>query len=165
MALSINDIPSIATGLGVAFAAFQIRQAQQSLRDGFERTFVDRYERIIRQIDLDVILGSREPNLSDPDVCRAFFDYFELCEEELYFRAYRKVSKATWNDWWYGIRGHLLNDHFKAAFDDLAERSETSTTTPTRFRFLREAVRNLDNDSYEPDKDLPVESNTANSMA
>ncbi len=47
-----NDLVSGATCLGVAFGAYQLLQARRGLREGFERTFVERCEGIIANIDL-----------------------------------------------------------------------------------------------------------------
>ncbi len=158
MSITMHDIPAIATGAGVFLAAYELRQAKQSLRDGFERSFVDRYERIIARIDLDVILGRARPDPSDPIVRRAFFDYFLLCEEELYYRAFRRVSSATWNDWWYGMRSHLVTDVFHDAFNEIcvqAERPPDDDPSSTLHKFgrLSKAVEHRHNSAtFEPEK-------------
>ena len=157
MSLGWSEIPSVVTGIGVLLAAFQVRQAKRSLRDGFERTFVDRYERIIAVIDLGTILGHSKPDLGNPVVRRAFFDYFELCEEQLYFRSYGRVATPTWTDWWYGIRLHLSNPEFLNAFTDIRDEANTNHDDPsrggplTRFERLSLAVEHRgQRHTYEP---------------
>jgi hypothetical protein len=155
VSIGVDNIPSIATGIGVFLAAYQLRQAKRTLREGFERSFVERYERIIAGIDLEIILQGASPDLTNPTMRRAFFDYFELCEEELYFRSYRRVSTATWRDWWYGIRLHLQNDAFVNAFSNICEQANdggSSRRAPTRFDRLSIAVEFRSTPHYEPSK-------------
>jgi hypothetical protein len=156
MSIGWGDVPSIATGVGVLLAAYQLRQAKRSLREGFERTFVDRYERIVADIDLEVLLGHAQPDLDVPRQRRAFFDYFELCEEELYYRSYRRVSSSTWRDWWYGIRLNFQNQSFIDAFERiLGEANDVGDGVPVkhhRFERLKNALAHRRVAGYEPKK-------------
>lgn len=149
-----NEAASLATIAAVCAAVYQLRQARRSLRDNFERTFVDRYERIIKDVNLEVMLRGQRPDLSDPETERAFYDYFTLTEEELYFRAHQRVSTSTWRDWWYGIRLHLQNEAFMEAFEHLHQSSKTGRQPgqPERFSYLLQAVKHIHHDRYEPVK-------------
>ncbi len=156
MSVGWGDVPSIATGVGVLLAAYQLRQAKRSLREGFERTFVDRYERIVSGVDLDVLLGHMPPDLDNPSTKRAFFDYFELCEEELYYRSFRRVSSSTWRDWWYGMRLAFQNESFVDAFESIAglanDEEEPVPGRHHRFGRLKIAVQHRNSETFEPKK-------------
>jgi hypothetical protein len=146
-------LASIATPIGLLATVYQLHQTRRALRDSFERSFVDRYQRVVSQIDLNVMLGRAHAELADPKVRRAFFDYFELCEEELYYRAFGKVSAGTWRDWWYGMTIHFRSPSFEAAFAELvvAERPPVENSVPDRFSLLRVAFEHRnDRRTYEP---------------
>lgn len=88
----ITSIANVAAAVGVVVVIFQLALARRQMRAGFERSFVDKYERIIQRVPLAVLLGDDVDIDRNEQVQRAFFDYFELCEEELYFRRVGKVS-------------------------------------------------------------------------
>lgn len=145
MEIGTDDLSSLATAIGVLAASYQLWQGRRQLRAGFERTFVERYEHIVRDIDLEVILDGAPVDFDDADVARALFHYFELCEEELYYRAHRRVSRATWRDWWYGIRSLLTNPAIRDAFDRMNERCGGN-----RYRHMTVAVTRLEAGLYDP---------------
>lgn len=139
--ISWDFVASVATPVGLIATVYQLQQARLALRDSFERTFVDRYQRIVAQIDLNVMLGRNIANLEEPVARRAFFDYFELCEEELYFRAHGKIGSGTWRDWWYGMAINLRSPSFEKAYSELvlARHSDGVHSGPDRFSLLRVA--------------------------
>jgi len=112
---------NVATAVGLVGVAWQLVLNRRKMTAAFERTFVDRYEKIIQNVPLRILLGGKVDPVKSPDVLRAMFDYFELCEEELYFRKKRKVSDTTWNDWSEGMALHLRKFGFKAAWMHLSE--------------------------------------------
>jgi hypothetical protein len=140
---TIGDIASVATALAALFVGWQVRLAKQQLRASFEQTFTDRYKEIFSQIPLELLL---DDGRSDSDeIERAFYDYFELCEEEMYYRCVGKVAKSTWVDWWIGIRMNLQRAAFRRAWDELRARTtilsgQTTGTSSLQFDRLREAV-------------------------
>lgn len=158
MDITWESVASVATPLGLIATVYQLHQARRALRDTFERSFVDRYQRIASQIELDVLLGARIADLTDRVVQRAFYDYFELCEEELYFRAHRKIDSGTWRDWWYGMALNLRNPSFEQAFDELIEPSDPrlGNPVPDRFPHLRIAFDHRSaSAAHEPERIRP----------
>lgn len=71
---------------------------------------------------------------TDEDLRRAFYDYFELCEEELYCRATHRVGRAACKDWWEGMSLHLQRPAFRAAWDEISEATAGQATPPDRRR-------------------------------
>lgn len=150
MDVSWDWVASLATPIGLFATVYQLGQARRALRNSFERTFVDRYSRIASAIDVEVLLGTEIIEVESSPMKRAFFDYFELCEEELYFRAHRKVGASVWRDWWYGISMNLRNPNFERAFEVLVLRS-ASPEVALRFPYLREAFAHRTSEStFEP---------------
>lgn len=140
----VTDAASVATAVGSLAITGQLVLARRQLRAGFERTFVDRYEGIIARVPLPVILGEVTTTHSETTQ-RAFYDYFELCEEELYFRKTGRVSKDTWADWWEGMALHFERPAFGEAWRELNVKARTASPGATRhrveqFTLLRAAV-------------------------
>jgi hypothetical protein len=145
----IGTAANVATALGIIGVGSQLWLNRRQMVSAFERTFVDRYERIIRDVPLALLFGEAFDPFSDDKVLRAFFDYFELCEEELYFRRIGKVSRSTWCDWWEGIALNVRRPAFRTAWDHLRERVTVSAGSgkqvrATQFRLLRDAILAID---------------------
>lgn len=142
--MTFDDLTSLTTAIGVGVASYQIWQTRLSLRDNFERTFVDRYQRIAEGLPVEVFLGGAATDV-DP---AAFYRYFELCEEQLYYRAFRRVSARTWRDWWYGMSVNMASPAFADAFEGLT--SAGVERTARRFVYLTAARPHLGNARYVP---------------
>lgn len=151
MSIGIEQLASTATAIGVVVATYQLAQGRRQLREGFERSFVDRFERIIACVDLEILLDGGSIDHDDRSLMRALYDYFQLCEEELYFRAHRRVSRSTWHDWWYGIRIVLTVPEVAAAFTALKHRAEQRSGT-THFTYLSVALHGISDTKYEPQR-------------
>ena len=146
MSISFDTLTSIFTVVGLGVACYQLWQTRVSLRDGFERSFFDRYQRIADGLPPHVLLGGSTDDLPTDDW--TFYKYFELCEEELYYRAHRRVSADTWRDWWYGITQNMDKEPFRKALDRLVLDHNRSTTS--RFVYLNEASKHFANPRYQP---------------
>lgn len=144
-AVTLSDIASTATALGLVAIAYQLVLARAQLRTSFEQTFASRYQTITARLPLPLLLG--ESTDLDPVSERALYDYFELCEEELYFRRSGRISSRTWREWWEGI---VLNFHrpgIRAGWNQLKDRAVLSgvgTRRMEQFDLLREAVQAID---------------------
>ena len=141
----ITSIANVAAAVGVVVVIFQLALARRQMRAGFERSFVDKYERIIERVPLAMLLGDDVDVDRSEKVQRAFFDYFELCEEELYFRRVGKVSSATWQEWWEGISLHFRRPAFIQGWESLKDRvlvrnGDSDLVRLEQFTLLREAL-------------------------
>ena len=76
-----------ATAVALVGVGWQLLLSRRQMVAQFEQTFVTRYEAILARIPLRLLRGAEPEWPMDDPTLRAFFDYFELCEEELYFRA------------------------------------------------------------------------------
>jgi|688.fasta_scaffold361814_2 hypothetical protein len=146
MPISFDTLTSILTVVGVGVACYQLWQTQKSLRDGFERSFFDRYQKIADGLPPEILLG--QPNGDRTTSDWTFYKYFELCEEELYYRAHRRVSADTWRDWWYGICQNMRTEAFKEAFDRLI--ADQSSRSSSRFVYLNQARDQFENPRFQP---------------
>lgn len=142
----LGTAANVATAVGIIGVGWQLWLNRRQMVVAFERTFVDRYERIIRDVPLSVLLGEDFDPTAREDALRAFFDYFELCEEELYCRRVGKISTSTWCDWWEGIALNLRRQAFRTAWEYLKDRvavgpGPIGQIRTTQFGLLRQAIR------------------------
>ena len=56
----ISATAGVATALGVAFAAFQLRASRQQRQSEFELRFSDRYDDVVARVPLEMLLGEQE---------------------------------------------------------------------------------------------------------
>jgi len=135
----ITDIASTATAIGALFVGWQLLLTQRQLRASFEETFTARYDKIVGRIPLVLMLDAGAIN--SEQVKRAFYDYFELTEEELYYRSAGKISRSTWHDWWYGICSNMSRPAFQAAWTDLRDATNgVGGEAPMQFVELRRGI-------------------------
>ena len=146
--LSWNDFAAAATAVGVLLAVYQLSLTRRDLRGTFEQNFVDRYNAIAANIDLLLLIEAKPVPLADTATARALFDYFDLCEEQLYYSARRKVSRGTWTDWWIGMSSTLENREVRRQFESFRHRLEVAEMV--RFVRLVEAIQHLDDSRYQP---------------
>jgi hypothetical protein len=145
----VGTAANVATAVGIVGVGWQLWLNRRQMVVDFERTFVDRYERIIRNVSLPLLLGEDFDPREDDEALRAFFDYFELYEEELYYRRVGRVSTSTWHDWWEGIALNLRRQAFRTAWDYLRERvtvppGPSGQVRATQFEQLRHAIQAMD---------------------
>lgn len=150
----LNLVDAGATLSGALIVTYQIIQLKrQEVRD-YLADYNSRYETIVARIPLDLMLGGNfdEVHFGSADA-RAFFDYFQLCEEQLGLNpsAWRRVtdeSRATndvisthalrfttrdlWHqaltEWKCGMKTNASRPAFRSHFDALRSRDRTLFT-------------------------------------
>jgi hypothetical protein len=123
-----QTISSIVTAFGVGIAARQLYLTQVQNRsskirkrpvdpvdgsaDAYEDSFAEQYREISAQIPLDTLLGKplseAELNVS----LRAFYEYFDLSNEQAFLASHGRVRSETWTNWREGIEQHLNRPAF-----------------------------------------------------
>lgn len=123
-----GNVLDVVTSLGVVGVAFTVWSVRRSNRLNFEQHFTDRYRDVVARIPLRHLRGHAESHRDgdDPDrIERAYFDYFELCEEQFYYRKSGRITNGTWRDWEIGIRSNGRLASFGHAWSEFADvRSE-----------------------------------------
>ncbi len=131
---TVQSVAQIATALGVAIGASQLVIARRQQTAVFEQEFTHRYRDIDRRLPLWAVIGTAEDDQyshSSDRTRRAFYDYFELCDEEVFYKDRRRVSKKTWSDWEEGIKANMRKPAFQAAWADI------SAAAPKQFDLFR----------------------------
>lgn len=116
----IQTIASVATAVGVAIAAWQLWVTKQQAQSQFEDSFSEQYRRIAAQVPLSALLGR---SLSNPDLessLRAFYEYFDLSNEQAFLAARKRLRSETWSNRREGIEQHFARPAFKQAWQLLA---------------------------------------------
>lgn len=130
--MTLNDIASVATALGVAFAGAQLVIMQRQSRAQFEDSLNAQYRSIVARIPLPALLGERLSEEELGESLRAFYDYFDLSNEQAFLDDQGRLSPSTWQNWHEGIMQHLerpafaqawqrLSPHLNGSFDELRQ--------------------------------------------
>jgi len=143
----LSDTAQLATAVGVFFVAGQVQAARTTQRAAFEQKFADRYYQIMDRIPIDHRLQrTAEWKANEQE----YYDYFLLCEEEIYYRKQSRVSRSTWLDWWAGIRVHLSQETFRSAWDDLRTETDFFHELGKAIAYDRSEATESDKACYDP---------------
>src|SRR5690349_16601672 len=117
---SIQAIAEVATAVGVGIAAWQLYMTKQQAQSQFEDSFAEEYRRISAQLPLSALLGKplKEPEMEAS--LRAFYEYFDLSNEQAFLAARGRLRRETWSNWREGIQQHLARPAFAQAWRTLA---------------------------------------------
>jgi hypothetical protein len=116
----VQTIASLATAVGVAIAAWQLRLTKQQAQSQFEDSFTEQYRGMVGRLPLAALLG--QP-LDDAELLahlRSFYEYFDLSNEQAFLAARGRIRRATWANWQEGIDQHLARPAFEQAWRALA---------------------------------------------
>ncbi len=125
-----DSIASIATAIGVAVAARQIWESRKLSSAAFEDSFDQQYRELSYTIPVDALLGKPLDKAKETEAREAVYNYLDLCNEQIYQRSMKRVSKERWHEWSSGIASHLSRPFFKQIWD------EVKLTAPGSFSFL-----------------------------
>lgn len=116
----IQSVASIATAIGVAIAAWQLRLSKRQAQSQFEDTFAEQYRSIASSLPLDALLGRPLSDQELNDSLRIFYNYFDLSNEQAFLAAHGRLRPETWENWREGIQQHLARPAFSQAWEHLS---------------------------------------------
>lgn len=128
--MSWDSIASIATAIGVGVTAWQIGESRKLTGAAFEDSFDQQYRDLPYTIPVDALLGKKLDENKQSEAREAVYNYLDLCNEQVYQRARKRVSKERWHEWSLGIELNLSRPFFKQVW------SEVKESTPGAFSFL-----------------------------
>jgi hypothetical protein len=121
--LSIQDLASIATAIGVFFAAFQLWHTRARAITTFEDSLANEYRQITAKLPMEALLGE----VLAPDGQKAnlheFYRYFDLTNNQIFLRQIRRISKKTWRFWAEGIQTNLARPAFAESWAEISRRA------------------------------------------
>jgi hypothetical protein len=121
--ISIQDIASIATAVGVFFAAFQLFHTRARAITTFEDSLANEYREIIDRLPTEAILGETLTPDAQLKHLHDFYSYLDLTNNQVFLRKIRRISKKTWRFWADGMKTNLARPAFAAAWADISRRA------------------------------------------
>jgi hypothetical protein len=97
--ITIENIASIATAIGVAFAAWQIFQTHRLAQTTFEDSLDQQYRSLAMLIPVNALIGKSIPENEKKEVREIIYNYLDLCNEQIYLRVKNRVTENRWKDW------------------------------------------------------------------
>lgn len=128
--MSWDSIASIATAIGVAIAAWQIWESRKLSSAAFEDSFDQQYRELSYTIPVDALLGKELDEAKECEAREAVYNYLDLCNEQIYQRAKKRVSKARWHEWALGMELNFSRPFFETVWCEVKE------SAPGSFSFL-----------------------------
>lgn len=126
MFTGIAAVAAVVTAAGVGFGASQVRLAKQQLehmkqqaQTDFEDGLVREYRALIEHLPPHAFFRHQCENLSD-DELRAFFRYFDLCNEQLWLVDQGRVREQTIEEWRDGMVENLRLPAFRRAWEEIS---------------------------------------------
>ena len=123
-------IASCATAIGVAFAAWEIRQGWKLSQTEFEDSLDQQYRSLSMVIPVDALIGKAIASEKRNIAREAIYNYLDLSNEQIFLRKRGRIQKDTWDDWCSGIESHLTKVAFKEVWDEVKKEA------PSTFSFL-----------------------------
>ena len=122
----VQTIASIATAIGVALAAWQLLITRRQAQSTFEDSLIEQYRAIASNLPLEALLGRTLNESALDESLRAFYNYFDLSNEQAFLAAQGRLRTQTWANWREGIQQHLGRPAFAQAWQRLAPDLEGS---------------------------------------
>jgi len=144
-----DTIASIATAIGVCIAAWQIWESRKIAQTSFEDGLDQQYRNLAMDIPVDALIG-KSVNHGKGKLREIIYNYLDLCNEQIFLRKKKRISKNRWKDWNSGIKDNLSKPAFKVVWDEI---KETAPSTFTALEFLER--KNFKIDPAKCKKDCP----------
>ena len=136
-----EDLSSVATAIGVVFAAWQIWESRRLSEAQFEDSFDQQYRELSYAIPVNALLGKPLTESKDGKAREAVYNYLDLCNEQVYQRSKNRISKERWREWSSGIKSNLGRPFFQSVWLEVKDSASGS------FSFLER----LEKDNFNTD--------------
>jgi hypothetical protein len=115
----ITDVSGVATAVGVLFGASQLFLNRGQSKTTFEDGVACQYRELIKPSLTTALFGS----LSDADrvAVQDFYEYLDLCNEQVFLRMQGRIRRRTWGEWVAGIVTNLRRPPLAAAWQVVRE--------------------------------------------
>ncbi|MES9946762.1 MAG: hypothetical protein ABW080_17550 [Candidatus Thiodiazotropha sp.] len=100
-------VASIATAIGVAIAAWQIRRNAEQTKTSFEDSLNKEYRELMRPIPLKALVGDNVTKIEVEASREAIYNYLDFCNQQVYLRKQKRIRKSTWLEWQEGMKINL----------------------------------------------------------
>lgn len=127
-------VPGVATAIGVAIAAWQLRMSRKLAQLSFEDSLNKEYRSLAKDIPVNALIGediNEHPEFSEVREC--IYNYVDLCNEQIFLRKKGRITESTWREWAVGMQMNLNKPTFRRVW------SEIKGALPQEFQELRKA--------------------------
>lgn len=119
-------ISVLVTAVGVVVAAWQIWESRKLSSASFEDSFDQQYRELSYKIPVDALLGKPLESKKEAYTREAVYNYFDLCNEQIYQRSQNRISKERWQKWALGITSNLSKPFFDKVWSEVKEHNQGS---------------------------------------
>ena len=109
--MTVRDVGSLATAIGVAIAAYQLWAAKRQQRTDFEDELNREYREIVRDLPREALLESELSPQRVEEIAggnfNALYRYIDLSNQQAFLRKEGRISKQRWLEWSEGIESNL----------------------------------------------------------
>jgi len=127
-----DTIASCATAIGVAIAAWQIRESRKLSQTTFEDSLDQQYRNLIMVIPVNALLGKPIHKDDEKKTREGIYNYLDLCNEQTYLRETKRISKRRWGEWNEGIKDNICKPAFKEVWEEVKQDAPSTFTSLTR---------------------------------
>lgn len=133
--MDLTGIGSIATAVGVFFAAMQVAGQRAQFRTSFADGLWREQREIVAELPIDLVLMGAGDETFDPRVLgelerSLLYRYFSLTDEQALLAKRGRVGSSTWYTWQDSIVHNMRRPAFAHAWSELGDRA------PAEFRHL-----------------------------
>ena len=121
----IQAVGSLATPVAVFLAWRELRRADKQALTDFEDGFSREYRQLSQALPVKALLGEPLVDKEAEDAKPSFFRYFDLCNEQVFLRQNKRISKETWLSWCSGIESNLKLSAFNSAWNSINSRTQS----------------------------------------
>lgn len=135
----LGDLASLGTAVGVLVGVWQLRHSHIQKITEFEDSFAREYRELAGRLPTKALLGeelTQEEYLAAFD---EFYHYFDLCNEQVFLRETRRITRKTWEFWRQGIEANLKRPAFRRAWREIAAKAGADFSE-LRFEFPPDTV-------------------------
>jgi len=121
----IDTISSALTAIGIFVAVKQLCLSRKLAQIAFEHSFDQRYRELIKEIPMNVLLNV-ENKAPEDETRELIYNYFDLCNEQVYLKFEKKIKKERWDIWCSGIKDNLDKNQFRIVWNEVTDESKNT---------------------------------------
>lgn len=110
------------TAVGVLFGAVQLLFSRGQARTTLEDGLSSQYREVIKPRLVNELL--EPPSREESAAVAPYYEYFDLCNEQVFLRLQGRVGKRTWNEWRQGISTNLSRGDIRKAWEVIVQRRD-----------------------------------------
>jgi hypothetical protein len=118
-----KDLAQWVQACGIFLAFWQLWLMKRRAVVQFEDNVNREYRRLAARLPAEAMLGGELPEGEYQKARDQFIHYIDLCNEQVFLRQCRRISRATWKMWCDGIRANLRRPAFARAWCEIRDRS------------------------------------------